>query len=557
MKRRQYIGLIAWIAVFFSLGFITQTADKYFEISKNMEIFSSVYKDVNTVYVDETNPTQLMRTAIEAMLSSLDPYTNYYSESQIEYSKLMSTGQYSGIGADISLRDGKIILTELYENGPADAAGLRVGDEIMRIDAEEIAGKGLSQDEINSLLLGEKGSALTLTVIRQGEMSARSISLQRGGTEVQSENVPYWGMATEDIGYILLSGFMQDAGKEVAEATEKLKKAHPEMKGIILDLRGNPGGRLDEAVNVTNVFVGQNEKIVEMKGRTPDSRNTFGTRLPGLDTEIPLAVLINSRSASASEIVSGAIQDLDRGVLEGQKSFGKGLVQNVRPLSYNTQMKITIAKYYTPSGRCIQAIDYSEHRQDGSAHKFADSLRKSFKTRNGRTVFDGAGVDPEILVNKPPLQPVSQALAEQRLIFDFATWFTRQNDTIPPPRAFEISQKIFDDFVDFVSTRGFTFHTETETDLARLSEMLHQEQYKSELDEELISLEAQIKKLKEADIRKHRAEISKLIKKELINRYYYKQGVLEASFNDDPDILAALEVLYDTVRYRKILAGGN
>ncbi|MEZ4772656.1 MAG: S41 family peptidase [Bacteroidia bacterium] len=553
LQRQKLRGWIIAGLVFFSFGFVTQTAGDYFEISKSMEIFAEVYKDVNSEYVDETNPTQLMRTAIEAMLGSLDPYTNYYSESQIDYSKLMGSGQYSGIGADVTLRDGKIILMELYENGPADEAGLKVGDEIIRIDGEQVSNKGLSMDEINSLLLGEKGSSVALTIFRSGDNSASSISLQRGGTEVQGENVPYSGMVNEDIGYILLSGFMQDAGSEVAEATRKLKKSNPDLKGIILDLRGNPGGRLDEAVNVTNVFVPQNEKIVEMKGRTRDSQNTFGTRMPPVDTDILLTVLVNGRSASASEIVAGAIQDLDRGVIVGQRSFGKGLVQNVRPLSYNTQMKITIAKYYTPSGRCIQAIDYTQHRQDGTADRIADSLRKTFKTRNGRTVYDGAGVDPEVLVEKPALQPVTRALEEQRMIFDFSTWFSLKYDSIAPPQVFEITDDIFEAFVAFVSAKGFTFRTETEADLRRLSDILQKEQYKTDIDPELKKLSDQLSALKESDIRTHKAEISRLLKKELINRYYYKQGVLEASFKDDPDILAAVAVLNDTIRYGKIL----
>ncbi|MDX2245396.1 MAG: S41 family peptidase [Bacteroidia bacterium] len=557
LQRQKLRGWMVIVMVFFSLGFVTRTVDDYFEISKSMEIFSAVYKDINNVYVDETNPTQLMRTAIDAMLGSLDPYTNYYSESQIDYSKLMSTGHYSGIGADIGTRDGKTILMELYENGPADEAGLKVGDEIIRIDEETISGRGLSMDEINSLLLGEKGSAVVLTIFRAVDNTEKSISLLRGGTEIQSENVPYSGMATEDIGYILLSGFMQDAGSEVAEATQKLKKSNPGLKGIILDLRGNPGGRLDEAVNVTNVFVPQNEKIVEMKGRTPDSQNSFSTRMPAIDPDIPVAVLINGRSASASEIVSGAIQDLDRGVIVGQKSFGKGLVQNVRPLSYNTQMKITIAKYYTPSGRCIQAIDYSEHRQDGTADRIADSLRVTFKTRNGRMVYDGAGVDPEIVVEKPATQPVIQALEEQRTIFDFSTWFTLKHDTIAPPQKFEITDEIFESFVAFVAEKKFTFKTETEAELQKLDEILHKEQYRPDLEGELKTITHTLTSLKQTDIRTHKAEISRLLKKELINRYFYKQGVLEASFKDDPDILTAVEVLKDSLRYQKILNPGQ
>lgn len=555
----RWRGWIILILVFFSLGFVSKTAGDYFEISKNMEIFSRIYKEINEVYVDETNPTELMRTSINAMLENLDPYTNFYSESQIDYSKLMGSGQYSGIGAEVGLRGDKIIVLELFENGPADEAGIKVGDEIRKIDNESITGEGRTIDEVNSLLLGEKGSPVILTISRQADDRdvEEVISISRGGTEVQKENVPYFGMANESVGYILLSGFTQDAGKEVADATDKLKRENPDLKGIILDLRGNPGGRLDEAVNVVNVFVPQNEAIVEMKGRTPDSQNSFRTRLPAIDTEIPLAVIVNGRSASASEIVSGAIQDLDRGVIIGTRSFGKGLVQNVRPLSFNTQMKITIAKYYIPSGRCIQAIDYSHRNEDGSVGRIPDSLVTEFKTRNGRVVFDGAGVLPDVIVEKSGLQPVSKALRDQRLIFDFSTQFASHNEQISPPGEFKITDKIYDEFVSFVKDKGFTFNTGTEEELQTLENVMKKASYYEAVEDDFRKMEANLNKQKEIDLITHKEEIAYLLKKELINRYYYKQGVLESGFVDDPDILAAIDVLNDTVRYSKILGGGQ
>ena len=554
---KKMLGWAGLILLFFSLGFITQTKEDFFEVAKNMEILSQVYKDVNESYVDETNPTQLMRTAIEAILVNLDPYTNFYSESQIEYSKVMSTGQYSGIGAEMGIRDGKVIILELFENGPADQGGLRVGDEVQKIDDEKITTGEMALDKANSLILGEKGSSVQITVSRSDHANPLTFTLPRGGTEVQSENVPYYGMATPEVGYILLSGFTQDAGKEVADAANKLKAQHPDLTGFILDLRGNPGGRLDEAVNVSNVFIPKGQLIVEMRGRTVESKNTFYTRFPAVDTEIPLAVLVNNRSASASEIVSGSIQDLDRGVVVGQRSFGKGLVQNVIPLSYNTQMKITIAKYYTPSGRCIQAIDYSHRNPDGSVGRIPDSLFKEFKTKNGRKVFDGAGVDPDVAVEKPELQPITKALKEQGVIFDFVTMYSQNHDSIPAPQKFEVSDEMYDEFIAFVEERDFSFETASEKQLTEFQESIDSESYGGELVGEVSALKENLNQQKGVDLETRKAQIIPLLKKEIINRYYYKQGVLEASFKDDPDILTALEVLGDKERYKKILTSGE
>jgi carboxyl-terminal processing protease len=554
---KKMAGWVGLIFIFFSLGFITQTKDEFFEVAKNMEILGQVYKEINQIYVDETNPTQLMRTNIEAILSDLDPYTNFYSESQIEYSKVMSTGQYSGIGAEIGVRENKVIILELFENGPADQAGLRVGDEVEKIDDETIGDGDQALEKANSLILGEKGSEVQVTVSRSGDDSPLTFTLARGGTESQSENVPYYGMATPTIGYILLSGFTQNAGSEVADAANKLKADHPEIEGFILDLRGNPGGRLNEAVNVSNVFIPKGQLITEMRGRTVESKNTFYTRFPPVDTEIPLAVLVNSRSASASEIVSGSIQDLDRGVVVGQRSFGKGLVQNVIPLSYNTQMKITIAKYYTPSGRCIQAIDYSHRNEDGSVGRVPDSLINEFKTKNGRIVYDGGGVYPDIVVEKPALQPVTKALKEQGVIFDFVTQYSQEYDSIPSPQEFEVSDEVYDQFISFVKNRDFSFETNTEKQLTQFDKSLSVEAYGDELTEEISSLRENLAQQKDQDLRTRKDQILPLLKKEIINRYYYKQGVLEASFKDDPDIQVAIDVLKDKERYQKILTVGE
>ncbi len=554
MKHLFGSRLLRWLWVIlaaFLLGTITRTADDFFEISQNMEILGKLYVEINQTYVDETNPTELMRTSIDAMLASLDPYTNYYSESQIEYAKLMNSGQYSGIGAEVGVRRDRMVVLELYGGGPADEAGLRIGDKLIKIDEISIMEEKLTLDEVNSLLLGEKGSALSLTVERSG--APLTLELMRGGSQSDRENVPYYGMIDDSIGYILLKGFTGESAAEMAAATANLRKDHPEFSALVLDLRGNPGGRLDQAVNICNLFVEQGEQIVEMRGRTPDSQNKFYTRRPAWDTDLPLAVIVNGRSASASEIVSGAMQDLDRGVIIGRRSFGKGLVQNVRPLSYNTQMKITIAKYYTPSGRCIQAIDYANRNLDGSVGRIPDSLTSAFETRNGRIVYDGGGIDPDISVPKDEPAPVIIALEQQNLIFDFASDYASQRDTLPPPRAFEVDDALYRAFVSYVEGKGFDFQTTTEQQLTHLDSVLTKADYAPALRPQLQALRERLSAQKDQDLYRFQAEISGRLRDEIIQRFYFQQGVIEASFDHDPDLLAAIAVLRDQERYQELL----
>ncbi len=550
LKSWRLWGLML-VLLLFSVGF--RFGGDLFEVSRNMEIFAELYTELNKSYVDETDPTRLMRTAIDSMLYSLDPYTNYYSESQIDESKLIRTGQYSGIGAEVGVRKGQILVLQLFEEGPADKAGLQVGDEILKVDNIDVAGGKRSMDEIENLLSGERGSLVNILFRRNDE--TQELSVPRGGqNEAQQENVPYFGMANDSIGYILVTGFTANAGQEVANAFNSLKRENPRMNRMILDFRGNLGGRLQEAVNIVNVFVPKGQKIVEMRGRTHDTQREFYTVNPSLDENIPLVVLINERSASASEIVAGSIQDLDRGVLIGTRSFGKGLVQNVRPLSFNTQMKITVAKYYTPSGRCIQALDYSNRLEDGTVTKVADSLISEFKTRNGRKVFDGAGVDPDRPVVHAPLMPVSKALVDQGIIFDFVTAFSQEKEKIAKPQEFQVSEEVYSDFVDFVERRGFQFETLTEQQLTKMRQALAESGFTElELQTALSEIETNLQSQKTRDLITHKEEIMRLLKKEIITRYYYKQGVIEASFLDDPDLQEAYRVLNDMEIYQRIL----
>ncbi|RMG30661.1 MAG: S41 family peptidase [Bacteroidetes bacterium] len=552
MKMKKTALLIVTGLAAFSLGFVVHPFDNYFEISKNMDVFGKLYREINAVYVDEVNPSQLMKVGIEAMLEELDPYTNFFSESQIEDFKVMSTGQYSGIGATVNWRDGRLLVTEIKQESPSIEAGLKAGDEILQIDDQPVDHSVQDLDEINNLLRGASGDKVKLKVRRLGQAQPLEIAVERkSGRQL---NVPYYGMADEHIGYIILSGFTQDAGKEVAEATLALKKQDPQLAGIILDLRGNPGGLLNESVNVTNVFVPRGEMIVETRGRMEGATRQYHTRRNAVDTEIPLAVIVNSSSASASEIVSGTIQDLDRGVIVGTRSYGKGLVQNVRPLSYNTQLKVTIAKYYTPSGRCIQAIDYSHRNEDGSVGRIPDSLQTAFKTRNGRTVYDGGGIAPDLEVPKPVYQPVTQALLDQGLIFDFATQYNIRHESIPPVKDFTITDEIYKEFTDFVAERGFGFESQTDVELANLAEAVEANQYTS-LKQDLQALSQKIARQKELDIHKHKAEIAHLLRLEIIKRYYYDEGLIEASFDSDPNVLKSVDILRRPEAYKKILGG--
>ncbi|MDX2283194.1 MAG: S41 family peptidase [Bacteroidia bacterium] len=543
--------LLALALLAAAAGLTAWTSGDYFQVLRHLEIFARVYTEANEAYVEEPNPTGMMRRAIDSMLMRLDPYTNFYSESLIDASRLINTGQYSGIGGEAGLRGGRLLILELFENGPAQQAGLRVGDEILQIDQEPAAGR--SEEQLQNLLQGQKGSKVVLTYRREGLSAPQTVTLARGGTAVQQENVPYAAMASDRIGYILLSGFMENAGREVADALSSLKKAHPDLEGVILDLRGNPGGRLDEAVNICNVFLRPGERIVDMRGRSRESQGIFYTLRQPVDTAIRLAVLVNGRSASASEIVSGSIQDLDRGVIVGRRSFGKGLVQNVRPLSYNTQMKITIARYYTPSGRCIQAIEYGAGA--AASERTPESQYRSFRTRNGRLVYDRGGVDPDVLVALPEGEALVEALDAQQIFFDFASAYAARHDTLAPPRTFRISPELYREFTAFAASRGFSYQTEAELQAAAVERALRAEGMPAGSEAALRALQGELARIRSADFDTYREAVQYRLRRELVNRYYFKQGVLEAGFTDDPDLLEAMALLRNPERYQGVLSG--
>ncbi|MEO1449423.1 MAG: S41 family peptidase [Bacteroidota bacterium] len=552
----KYKRIIIWASVVmlsFSVGFVSDITDDYFEISKNLDIFGRVYREINATYVEDTDPSELMRVGIDAMLNSLDPYTTYISEDEAEDFSFFTTGQYGGIGALIGKRTDRLLVIEPYVGSPAAKAGLKPGDQLVRVNDTEIDGKTMQVSDVRNLLRGDKGVELTIVVKREGKTDPITVNLERD--RIKIPNVPYSGMVNDKIGYISLTGFTEDAGAEVSGAMRKLRQEHKDLGGVILDLRSNPGGRLDQAIRVANVFIPQKETIVETRGRMADARRVLRATRQAIDSETPLVVLVNGRSASASEIVAGAIQDLDRGVIIGQRSFGKGLVQNIRPLNYSSQLKVTTAKYYTPSGRCIQAIDYAERDEEGRVTRIPDSLKTAFSTRNGRTVYDGGGIEPDLEVDEQIIQPITIALNRQGLIFDFAVKYASRNAEISSVRDFRIDDALYQEFIAYAESKDFDYETRAERQLEKLSKTIEDEAYAGRVSEDLEALKSRLEAQKDKDFNKHREEIALLLKQEIVKYYYFKAGGIEATFDFDDDIKAAVGMLEDQKSYDKTLSG--
>ncbi len=547
MKRALFVVLLA---AMLPLAF-TQT-NNYFEISKNLDIYASLYKELNTYYVDEVQPSDLMRQGIDGMLNSLDPYTSYISESEIEGYRMQTTGKYGGIGALVRKVGRYITISEPYEGYAANKAGLLAGDKVLKIDGIAVLDK--ETDDISKLLKGQAGTNVTLNILRtQPDGSEKEMDVVVTREDIKIKNVPYYGMINAETGYIRLSNFTDDAGKEVNDALNELKAKNPSIKGIVLDLRGNPGGLLGEAVNVSNVFVDKNQPIVSTRGKAEEWDKTFKTLNSAVDVNIPVAVLINRGSASASEIVAGSLQDLDRGVIIGQKSFGKGLVQTTRNLPYNTKLKITTAKYYTPSGRCIQALDYSHKDENGIAAKTPDSLKVAFKTANGRVVYDAAGIDPDVAVDSKPMSKLAASLLSKNHIFNYATLYRAKNPTIAAAKDFKLTDKEYQDFVAYLANKEYDYATKSEELIKELETATKDEKYYEAISAELIKLKERVKNDKSNDLVKHKDEIRKILEDEIVSRYYYGTGRILLSFNYDADVMAALKVLGDNTEYRKLL----
>jgi carboxyl-terminal processing protease len=546
--RLRLFAATALIAIvsFVSLSF----KDDYFEISKNLDIFATLFREVNLYYVDEVQPGQLMKTGIDAMLESLDPYTNYIPEDDIEDARFMTTGQYGGIGALIRTKEEHIVIAEPYEDSPAAKADLRAGDVILEIEGKSTKGKTTS--DIVKVLKGQPNTPVKLLIKRDGEEKSIEKTIMR--EEIKVDNVPYYGMVDDKIGYIKLTGFTQDAGREVKDALVKLKE-NPALEGVVLDLRGNPGGLLREAINIVNIFVEKNIDIVSTKGKVKEWDKTYKSLNAPVDLTIPLAVLVNRSSASASEIVSGSIQDLDRGVIVGQRSFGKGLVQTTRPLSYNTQMKITTSKYYIPSGRCIQAKDYSHRNEDGSVGTVPDSMIKQFSTRAGRKVYDGGGVIPDVSLSTKEYTPISRSVVSNNLIFDFATIYRSKHPELASARDFKVTPEIFTEFSNFLSTKEYSYKTESEELLEEWQKVAEREKYFEAAKAEFEQLKQKIDHDKKADIEKSKDQLSELLADEITSRYFYQRGRIESSFSYDTELKKAVEILKNPTFYKEILSG--
>ncbi len=520
-------------------------ADEYFEISKNLEIFSAVYKTVHSEYVDEVNPGDLMKKGIDAMLASLDPYTNFYTESQAEDAMIRQSGEYGGVGCRSRRIGDYIHIISVSKGLPADKAGIRVGDRILEVNGRSFVGK--TDEELGEGLKGSAGTKASITVDRQG----KTLQLELLREEIKIKNVSYYGLINPKTGYIRLDHFTLGAGTEVKEALLKLKSQG--IDKLVLDLRDNGGGLLHEAVNIVNIFVPSDQLVVISKGRARDAYREYKTLDPPVDTEIPLTVLVNERSASASEIVCGAIQDFDRGVIIGRNTFGKGLVQSVKPLVFRTQMKVTIAKYYIPSGRCIQLLDYSNKNTDGKAIAIADSLRKKFKTKNGREVLDGGGVRPDVPVVLPPQSNISASLEKSYIIYDFANQYRSEHETLGEISAFKVDDEIFNAFKNFVNGKTFSSLNASESAMLKLKEKLKEENYISSVETDFIKLESSLLKAKLAEMETAKAEICRLLHTEICRRYYYDEAIFISGFSYDPDILSALKTFENIAAFKQIL----
>jgi len=527
--------------------------DDLFQVAKNLDIFATVYKEVNVNYVDEINSAKLVKRGLDAMMESLDPYTEFVPESEIEDYKLhyIST-QYGGIGAGVYNRNNKVIISQLFEGCPAQKADVRVGDQVLKINDVDLAGK--KGEEVSTLLKGAKGGLVKLLIKR--ESIAQPIVKNLLREEIKQPNVSYHGMLKSGIGYIKLDKFLENSGQEVQDALLDLKKNNP--KGIVLDLRYNGGGILQEAVKIVNFFVPKGVEVVSQKGKVKEKNNIYLTQNTPVETDLPLVVLVNGRSASASEIVAGALQDLDRAVIIGQRSYGKGLVQQTFSMPYNSLVKITISKYYVPSGRCIQALDYTHRKEDGSVVKVADSLIHEFKTKSGRSVYDGSGIYPDVFVKQEPIANITKALITKMLVFNYANTYRNTHNQLSAPENFNISDTDYSDFVKYLSGKDYSYSTQTERLLTDLKAVAEHEKQLGEIKTEYDALKNKLAVSKKNDLVQHQAEIKQILESELVTRYYYEKGRIEDSFKNDKELAAATLVIQNKPELASILKGeGN
>ena len=544
--------VVLWLSALLVLGGVVafQTKnDRLFAIAKSIDIFASLIRELDTYYVDQIDPEQMLSVGIQAMLEELDPYTEFIPEEESDDFRMLTTGEYAGVGALIGNRgEGNIVIMP-YTGFPAQNGGIRIGDLLLKVDSISVLKKTTS--EVSELLKGPANTGVTVTV-KRGEDTLQ-FSLNR--KKISLKNVPFYGKLDEKTGYIKLSDFTTNASAEVRNALVSLKAQGATQ--IVLDLRDNPGGLINEAVEIVNLFIPKGKEVVKTIGKLQQVNYTYKTTKTPVDKEIGVIVLINERSASAAEIVAGALQDYDRAVLLGQKSFGKGLVQTTLPLSFNTQIKITTAKYYIPSGRCIQAIDYAKSREDGSAGTVPDSLRKAFKTANGRVVLDGAGIEPDEKVKEGSYAPISYTLVAGNHVFDFATQYFYKHAKLSSPSTFQVTEEVYADFKKFLVGKEYDYTTYTEKSVQDMEKYLAKESYFDEVKEQLEQIKSKVNHSKENDLDTHKKEIKKILSEEIVSRYYFQEGMIEASLQGDPVIELAKEYFASPVRMTKTLAGSS
>jgi carboxyl-terminal processing protease len=550
-KKKHIIYITGFLILFLSVGFST-LKNKDLELVKNLDIYYTLFRELNMFYVDETDPESLVTTSIDAMLASLDPYTTYIPESKMDEFQFQTTGEYGGIGSLIRRSGDQVMIAEPYDGFPAAKAGIRAGDLILKVDGEPT--RDMEIESVSDRLKGKPGTELSITVQRYGKEDPLEFKLKR--EKISISNVPYFGMIDQGTGYIKLTNFTTGAGNEVENALKTLKKDH-DLNSVVLDLRSNPGGLLIEAVRVCNLFVDKGELIVSTRGHMKQWDSDYVTTKEPLDKKIPLVVLVNRGSASASEIVAGALQDLDRAVVIGQRTFGKGLVQTSRPLKYNAQLKVTTAKYYIPSGRCIQALDYTHRNEDGSVGMIPDSLISEYETKNGRPVYDGGGIQPDVEAPSEMLSEIAAQLYAQGMYFDFATRYRNTHDEIGPPESFSLSDEDYSLFEAFLEEKDFEFRTASEQAFANLVKSAKREKYYEIAEEEFSSLEEKLSHNNLKDLETFHEEIRQILTEEIVSRYYYQTGRILSQIQVDTQLEKAVDIIHQPGMLNDLLNGNQ
>ncbi|MFN8278432.1 MAG: S41 family peptidase [Chitinophagales bacterium] len=544
--------LLGMAATVLATGIFAFTSNpSFFEVSKNLDVFNSLYKELNTYYVDELDPEKLTNTAMFEMCGSLDPYSDFIPEEDMAEYRQQTTGRYGGIGAIIGTRGEFVMIQEPYEGFPAAKADLRAGDKIMSIDGQTV--RKLNSDDVSRMLKGKPGTTVNVKLSRlQADGQEKEFDVVLTREEIKIKNVPYYGMLDNHVGYIRLGSFTEKASNEVRNALNLLS-AKNELKGLVFDLRGNPGGLLNEAISIASIFVDKNTDIVSTKGKTEDQNKSYMSQADPVDTKLPMVILTDGGSASAAEIVSGSLQDLDRAVIVGQQTYGKGLVQSTRPLPFNAKLKLTTAKYYIPSGRCIQAINYAERDANGSVKRRADSLKVAYKTRNGRTVYDGVGINPDVEMEPEKLSQAAIALLTKNMLFDYAIQYRAQHESIGNPRQFSLSDKEYEAFMNYVAAKEFAYTTQSEKDLEQLKKVAEKEGVFAAIGSDYESMKQKMMHDKKQDLLREKEQIKGILEEEIASRYGWNAARIEASFKNDLDIKKALSLLSEEGKIKSLL----